>query len=167
MAVPNRSDFGEISYRDWYSPGGFEFGYLAPDPLDADIVFAGGWYRTVVRFDRRTGQIAHVFVPGTKIPLREQRADVLLAAGSAHALLRHAVPDEDDRCRHDVAEISPDLTDVPAPPPTPAAAAPQSPSITTFSLSTVKAGVIWAGDEQRHRADDRRRRRDLEERVAA
>ena len=66
MAVPNRSDFGAISYRDWYSPGGFEFGYLAPDPLDPDIVFAGGWYRTVVRFDRRTGQIAHVFVPGTK-----------------------------------------------------------------------------------------------------
>ena len=64
--MPNRSDFGEISYRDWHSPGGFEFGYLAPDPLDPDIVFAGGWYRTVVRFDRRTGQIAHVFVPGTK-----------------------------------------------------------------------------------------------------
>ena len=66
VAVPNRSDFGEISYRDWYSPGGFEFGYLAPDPLDSDVVFAGGWYRTVVRFDRRTGQIVHVFVPGTK-----------------------------------------------------------------------------------------------------
>jgi photosystem II stability/assembly factor-like uncharacterized protein len=66
VAVPHRSDFGAISYRDWYSPGGFEFGYIAPDPLDPDIVFAGGWYRTVVRFDRRTGQIVHVFVPGTK-----------------------------------------------------------------------------------------------------
>src|SRR3954464_9097689 len=39
-------------------------------------------------------------------------------------------------------EISPDLTDVPAregP-----GHAPQTPSITTFSLSPVKAGVIWA-----------------------
>jgi len=59
VAVPNRSDFGEISYRDWYSPGGFEFGYLAPDPLDPDIVFAGGWYRTAVRFDRPTRPFPH------------------------------------------------------------------------------------------------------------
>ena len=65
VAMPNRSDYGAISYRDWYSPGGFEFGYLAPDPLDADIVFAGGWYRTVVRFDRRTGQVVTAFAPGS------------------------------------------------------------------------------------------------------
>jgi hypothetical protein len=66
VAVPSRSDFGEISFRDWYSPGGFEFGYIVADPLDPNIAFAGGWYGAVVRFDRRTNQIAHVFARGTK-----------------------------------------------------------------------------------------------------
>ncbi|PYU61348.1 MAG: glycoside hydrolase, partial [Acidobacteria bacterium] len=32
-AVPSRSDYGEISFRDWFSIGGFEFCYIAPDPL--------------------------------------------------------------------------------------------------------------------------------------
>jgi photosystem II stability/assembly factor-like uncharacterized protein len=62
VAVPSRSDYGEISYRDWFSIGGFEFGFIAPDPLHANIVYSTGWYGSVVRFDKTTGQIAHVFV---------------------------------------------------------------------------------------------------------
>jgi photosystem II stability/assembly factor-like uncharacterized protein len=62
VAVPERSDFGEISYRDWFSTGGFEFCYIAPDPLNPNIIYSGGWYGSVVRFDKRTGQITHVFV---------------------------------------------------------------------------------------------------------
>ena len=61
-AVPSRSDFGEITYRDWFSIGGFEFCYIAPDPANANIVYSGGWYGSVVRFDKTTGQITHVFV---------------------------------------------------------------------------------------------------------
>jgi photosystem II stability/assembly factor-like uncharacterized protein len=61
-AVPSRSDYGEISYRDWFSIGGFEFGFIAPDPLNANIVYSTGWYGSVVRFDKTTGQIVHVFV---------------------------------------------------------------------------------------------------------
>jgi len=63
-AVPSRSDFGEIGYRDWFSIGGFEFCYIAPDPLHPNIVYSGGWYGAVVRFDKTTGGISHVFVPG-------------------------------------------------------------------------------------------------------
>jgi len=65
-AVPSRSDYGEISFRDWFSIGGFEFGYIAPDPLNSNIVYSGGWYGSVVRFDKTTGQISHVFVPGSQ-----------------------------------------------------------------------------------------------------
>ena len=39
---------------------------------------------------------------GHEIPIREQRADVLLAAGPAHPLLRHAVHAENVECRHDL-----------------------------------------------------------------
>jgi len=145
VAVPSRSDFGEISYRDWYSPGGFEFGYLAPDPLDPDIVFAGGWYRTVVRFDRRTGQIVHVFVPGSRYR-SVNNAPMFFSPQDPRALYygtQYMMKSTDGGMTW--KEVSPDLTDVPAraqTPPRPPS--PSVPSITTFSLSYVKAGVIWA-----------------------
>ncbi len=62
VVVPNRSDYGEISFRDWFSSGGFEFCYIAPDPANPNIIYSGGWYGSVVRFDKTTGQITHVFV---------------------------------------------------------------------------------------------------------
>ena len=145
VAVPHRSDFGAISYRDWYSPGGFEFGYLAPDPLDPDVVFAGGWYRTIVRFDRRTGQIVHVFVPGTKYR-SVNNAPMFFSPQDPHTLYygtQFLMKTSDAGMTW--VEASPDLTAVPGrtPPPTQAPSA-SAPSITTFSLSAVKAGVIWA-----------------------
>ncbi|HEV3062148.1 MAG TPA: hypothetical protein VGY48_28110 [Vicinamibacterales bacterium] len=141
VAVPNRSDFGEISYRDWYLPGGFEFGYLAPDPLDPDTVFAGGWYRTVVRFDRKTGQIAHVFVPGTKYR-SVNNAPMAYSPHDPHALyygtqFMMKSTDAGGSWR----EISPDLTDVPGKSTAPRTQA----AITSFSLSSVREGVVWAG----------------------
>ncbi|HEX3703858.1 MAG TPA: hypothetical protein VHU82_11035 [Vicinamibacterales bacterium] len=141
VAIPNRSDFGEISYRDWYLPGGFEFGYLAPDPLDADVVFAGGWYRTVVRFDRKTGQIASVFVPGTKYR-SVNNAPMAFSPHEPRALYygtQFMVKTTDGGASW--REISPDLTQTANPP-----AAQRAPaSITSFSISPVREGVIWAG----------------------
>jgi photosystem II stability/assembly factor-like uncharacterized protein len=63
IVVPNRSDYGEITYRDWFSSGGFESGYIAPDPLHPNVVYSIGWFGTVLRQDRVTGQIATVYVP--------------------------------------------------------------------------------------------------------
>jgi photosystem II stability/assembly factor-like uncharacterized protein len=54
--VASRSDFGEITFRDWAPVGAGESGYLAPDPLNPDIVYGGDTYGGVHRFDRRTGQ---------------------------------------------------------------------------------------------------------------
>jgi photosystem II stability/assembly factor-like uncharacterized protein len=63
VVVPSRTDFGEITYRDWYSAGGFESGYIAPDPLNSNFVYSIGWYGIVLRLDRSTGQVASVYVP--------------------------------------------------------------------------------------------------------
>jgi len=52
--VPNRTDHGLITARDWFMVGGGESGWLAPDPNDPNIIFATGVYGSVVRFDRRT-----------------------------------------------------------------------------------------------------------------
>ena len=63
IVVPNRSDYGQITYRDWFSSGGFESGYIAPDPVHANLVYSIGWFGTVLRLDRLTGQIATVYLP--------------------------------------------------------------------------------------------------------
>ena len=66
QSVPSRSDNGEITPADVSSIGGFEFCYIAPDPLHPDWIYSGGWYGTVVRYDRKTGQTATVFERGEK-----------------------------------------------------------------------------------------------------
>lgn len=66
VAVPSRSDYGRITFRDWFSVGAFESGYIAPDPKDSNLIYSVAWYGSVVRFDRRTGQLATVFVAGPK-----------------------------------------------------------------------------------------------------
>ncbi len=62
-AVVSRSDYGEITFRDWQPVSGFEFSGIAPDPLDPRLVYTQGWYDVLRRFDRKTGQVAVVFTP--------------------------------------------------------------------------------------------------------
>jgi photosystem II stability/assembly factor-like uncharacterized protein len=57
VCVSSRGNYGAISDRDWLPVNVDEYGYVAPDPLDPDIVFGG---RSVTRFDRRTGQVSVV-----------------------------------------------------------------------------------------------------------
>ncbi|HLJ47208.1 MAG TPA: hypothetical protein VKU01_14425 [Bryobacteraceae bacterium] len=54
--VATRGSNGEITFRDWHPVGVEEYGYVAPDPLDPDIVYGG----KVTRYDRRTGQVENV-----------------------------------------------------------------------------------------------------------
>lgn len=63
IVVPNRSDFGWITYRDWYNSGAFESGFIAADPLHPERIYSIGWYGTVIRLDRNSNQMATVFVP--------------------------------------------------------------------------------------------------------
>jgi photosystem II stability/assembly factor-like uncharacterized protein len=62
IVVPNRTDFGLITYRDWFTSGSFESSFIAPDPLNPEYVFSLGWYGNVIRMDRNTGQIATLFI---------------------------------------------------------------------------------------------------------
>jgi photosystem II stability/assembly factor-like uncharacterized protein len=60
--ISSRGDDGQITFREWHPVGVEEYGYVAPDPLDADIVYGG----KVSRYDRRTGQVQNI----TPKPLR-------------------------------------------------------------------------------------------------
>ncbi|MGB7845124.1 MAG: hypothetical protein WBL63_05880 [Candidatus Acidiferrum sp.] len=46
VATKSRSDYGEISFRDWSLPGVFEYGRVAVDPNDPNIVYGAKLTRT-------------------------------------------------------------------------------------------------------------------------
>ena len=57
--VQSRGDDGQITFREWHPVAVEEYGYVAPDPLDPDVVYGG----KVSRYDRRTGQVQNVSPP--------------------------------------------------------------------------------------------------------
>ena len=56
VCIQSRGDEGQITFREWSTVGVEEYGYVAPDPLDPDIVYGG----KVSRWDRRTKQVQQV-----------------------------------------------------------------------------------------------------------
>ncbi len=56
VATLSRSDFGEITFRDWHLIGIFEYGYIAVDPLDPNILY-GDW---LTRTKQDVGEYAKV-----------------------------------------------------------------------------------------------------------
>jgi len=65
VCTSSRGNDGEITFRDWHPVGVIEYGYVAPDPLDHDIVYGAG-RNEVSRFHWSTGQVENV----TPIPIR-------------------------------------------------------------------------------------------------
>ncbi len=62
VGIASRGNDGAITFRDWHPVAAEEYGYVAPDPLDPDIIYGG----KLSRYDRRTGQ-AQSILP---LPLR-------------------------------------------------------------------------------------------------
>jgi photosystem II stability/assembly factor-like uncharacterized protein len=60
VAIASRSDHGVIDRSDWNPVGGGESGYIAPDPRDPNIVYAGSYEGYLTRFDKRTGQAQQI-----------------------------------------------------------------------------------------------------------
>src|SRR5271163_1380544 len=55
-ATMSRSDYGEISFREWHPVGVFEYGYIAIDPLDSNILYGARLTRT----NQELGEVAEV-----------------------------------------------------------------------------------------------------------
>ncbi len=56
IGTASRSDYGEITFRDWHPVGVEEYGYVAPDPLHPNLIYGG---KTTV-YDSTTGQVHDV-----------------------------------------------------------------------------------------------------------
>jgi photosystem II stability/assembly factor-like uncharacterized protein len=68
VCIASRGNDGAITYREWHPVGVIEYGYVAPDPLDLDIIYGGG-RSEVSKFHWSTGQVQNV----TPIPLRTSK----------------------------------------------------------------------------------------------
>ncbi len=62
VSIPSRTPGQGIDRTDWYPVGGGESGYVAPSPLDPNVVFAGSYYGLLTRYDVRTQQTRNVSV---------------------------------------------------------------------------------------------------------
>jgi len=59
VCISSRGNDGEITIREWHPVGAIEYGYVAPDPLNPDIIYGAG--RTEVsKFHWSTGQTQDV-----------------------------------------------------------------------------------------------------------
>src|SRR5271169_1442365 len=56
VAIASAGLDGYIDRSDWYPVGGGESGYIAPDPTDPNIVYAGSYGGEITRYDHRTHQ---------------------------------------------------------------------------------------------------------------
>jgi photosystem II stability/assembly factor-like uncharacterized protein len=62
VGIASRGNDGEITFRDWHTVGVEEYGYVAPDPLDANIIYGG----KATKYNQTTGDVQNI-TPG---PLR-------------------------------------------------------------------------------------------------
>jgi hypothetical protein len=65
VCIASRGNDGSVTERDWHPVGAIEYGYVAPDPLDPDLIYGAG-RNEVSRFHCSTGQVQNV----TPIPVR-------------------------------------------------------------------------------------------------
>jgi photosystem II stability/assembly factor-like uncharacterized protein len=84
VGTASRSDFGEITFRDWTTLGVEEYGYVAPDPLHPNLIYGG----KATVFDRNTGQTRDV----SPVVLRKgdyrfnRTAPLIFSAADPHVL---------------------------------------------------------------------------------
>jgi photosystem II stability/assembly factor-like uncharacterized protein len=68
VCISSRGNDGAITFRDWHPVGVIEYGYVAPDPLDRDVIYGAG-RSEVSKFHWSTGEAQNI----TPIPLRTSK----------------------------------------------------------------------------------------------
>ena len=150
----SRSDWGEITFRDWHPVGTEEYGYVAPDPLHPNLIYGG----KATRFDMITGQTQDV----SPVILRtgkyrfNRTAPLIFSPAAPHTLyLGSNVLFKTTDAGHSWQIISPDLTrEDPGVPPNIGEMIASDPMqgkhrgvIYSLAPSPLDANLIWAGTD--------------------
>ncbi len=56
VGIASRGNDGSVTFREWHPVAVEEYGYVAVDPLDNNIIYGG----KISRFDKRTGQVQNI-----------------------------------------------------------------------------------------------------------
>ncbi len=56
VCIASRGNDGRITFREWHPVGAEEYGYVAADPKDPNIIYGG----KISRYDKRTGQAQNI-----------------------------------------------------------------------------------------------------------
>ncbi|MGA2267756.1 MAG: glycoside hydrolase [Bryobacteraceae bacterium] len=80
VGISSRGNDGQITFREWHPVGAEEYAYIAPDPLNPNIVYGG----TVTRYNRITGEVERVGPRGNYRHLRT--APLLFSPVDPHVL---------------------------------------------------------------------------------
>jgi photosystem II stability/assembly factor-like uncharacterized protein len=62
VRILSRTDGRSIGERDWESTAGGESGFIAPDPLDPEIVYGGSYGGYLTRVNHRTKEVRNIHV---------------------------------------------------------------------------------------------------------
>ncbi|MGC1128359.1 MAG: hypothetical protein WA875_02245 [Candidatus Acidiferrales bacterium] len=166
-AVLSRSDYGQISFRDWAPVGGEESGYIALDPREPDVVYGGGPYGGVSRFNWSTGQSADiapwpVAVPGGTLRFNWNAPTIVSPQNPQVVYFAAQFVFKTKDGGASWQKISPDLTVRETPQSKAPAAKRAKPAaeesvaagkskrrgeVYTLAASPVRAGEIWAGSD--------------------
>ncbi len=103
--VQSRSDDGSISFRNWRPVGVEEYGYVAPDPLNPDIIYGG----KATRFNFVTGRRAGREPTGIarQIPVRTDDAAAVFARRSPYSVSRLQRAFQNDQWREQLGNHQP------------------------------------------------------------
>ena len=147
-AVVSRSDYGQITFRDWHPIGAGESGYILPDPVNPQIVYGGSTGGELYRFNSKTGQVQDMSPTpaelGTKVTHRYPwTTPIAFSFQAPHALYQASqflMKTVDGGRSWKV--ISPDLTLRPG-----EKEAGAQGVVWTIAPSPIAAGTIWIGTD--------------------
>ncbi len=148
--VASRGNDGQITFRDWRPIGADEYGYVAPDPLDPNIIYGSKG----TRFNRVTGEVREMNPRGNYRYVRT--APLLFSYVDPHVLYLGAqVVLKTTDGGHNWEAISPDLTRETYELPASVAAYPDAAKeqatrrgvVYAIGPSRLNVNVIWAGTD--------------------
>jgi photosystem II stability/assembly factor-like uncharacterized protein len=78
VCISSRGNDGTVTFRDWHPVGAIEYGYVAPDPLDPDIIYGAG-RKEVSKFHWSTGQVQNITpIPDSGPKYRADRTEPIM-----------------------------------------------------------------------------------------
>ena len=146
-AVVSRSDYGQITFRDWHPIGAGESGNILPDPDNPNIVYGGSTGGELYRFNSKTGQVQEITPTvtevGASVKHRYPWTTPLAMIPKTHALLQTSqFLFRSTDSGNSWSIISPDLTLRPG-----EKEADAKGVIYAIAPSVVKPGQIWIGTD--------------------